>query len=239
MTSENITLSTPLFDIPYSQIPFIIAIDGLAGSGKSTLGNILSDRLGGVFFSTGLLYRAVGWLAVKQKTPLDAEEYLGELLENNEITFVKNSGKLSLLINNEIVDTETLQENVYSEAASVVARVGVVRSMLVPIQRKITEVERLVVVEGRDIGTVIFPNAQVKFFLEVDSETRVSRRQLQDPNLTSDEAKQLLQRDKRDSTRTLSPAIPAEDAILINNSNREIEGVLDEMIASIKKVVSE
>jgi len=215
-----------------------IAIDGPSGSGKSTLAKKLSAKYGFVYIDTGALYRTVGYAALIKNILPDDEQSIAKMLP--EITLemkLENGGNAVYL------DGEKMGDNIRtataSAYASAVSALPVVRKFLLDTQRKIAETEN-VVMDGRDIGTVILPNADLKFFLSANENERAKRRFLElsekGQKITLDEVKsQMNVRDKNDSTRKEAPAIPAADAIHIDNSGLTIEETVQKVSEYIEK----
>lgn len=214
----------------------VITVDGHAGSGKTTLARRLAERLGYSHFSSGLLYRGLGLLALRHGVALQDEQSLVELLSHHEVAIIADSkGKSILCIDGTVQNESEVQATDVSEASSIVSAFPAVRKALVPFQREAFPGTNIVA-EGRDMGTVIFPDAPVKFFVEVDVDTRVTRRLAQiGVSEDSEETirREIIERDKRDSERDCSPTKAAEDAVIIDNSS-SLEEVLGRMITVIQ-----
>ena len=197
----------------------IIAIDGPAAAGKSTLARRVALRLGAVYIDTGAMYRAVALWAMRSGIPLDDSHRLEALAKNASIEFV--AGDDRLLLNGEDV-TEAIRTLEVASAASEVAAVAGVRRQMVEMQREIAA-NSSVVMEGRDIGTVVFPDADVKIFLDATSEIRAQRRaeELGEKKIPFDLDRlrqQIEERDARDRNRTASPLLQAQDATYLDSS---------------------
>ena len=197
----------------------IIAIDGPAGAGKSTLARRVALRLGAVYIDTGAMYRAVALWAMRSGIPLDDSHRLEALAKNASIEFI--AGDDRLLLNGEDV-TEEIRTLEVASAASEVAAVAGVRRQMVEMQREIAA-NSSVVMEGRDIGTVVFPDADVKIFLDATSEIRAQRRaeELGEKKIPFDLDRlrqQIEERDARDRNRTASPLLQAQDATYLDSS---------------------
>ncbi len=217
----------------------VITVDGHAGSGKTTLARRLAERLGYSHFSSGLLYRGLGILALRHGVNLQDEQNLLVLLKTHDIAIVADrEGNGILTIDGTVQNEQAVQATDVSEASSIVSASAGVRKALVSFQREAFPGTNIVA-EGRDMGTVIFPDAPVKFFIEVDADTRVRRRLAQigvSENLEGAEEtirREIIERDKRDSERTCAPTKAAEDAVIIDNSSSSMEEVLERMIAVI------
>lgn len=197
----------------------IIAIDGPAGAGKSTLARRVALRLGAVYIDTGAMYRAVALWAMRSGIPLDDSHRLEALAKNASIEFI--AGDDRLLLNGEDV-TDAIRTLEVASAASEVAAVAGVRRQMVEMQRAIAA-KSSVVMEGRDIGTVVFPEADVKIFLDATSEIRAQRRaeELGEKKIPFDLDRlrqQIEERDARDRNRTASPLLQAQDATYLDSS---------------------
>jgi cytidylate kinase len=205
---------------------FIIAIDGPVGSGKSTVARRVAEMLGYTHLDSGAMYRAVGLKALRAGVPLDSPERLSELAGAARIDLVPRDGKLRVLLDGEDV-TESIRTPEVSHAASVVAVVPGVRHPMVAEQRRAGE-RGGVVMEGRDIGSVVFPHADLKIFLDASPEVRASRRQreLQEKGERMEFDRVLAevhQRDQRDRERKMSPLVRAEDAVTLDNTAMDAE----------------
>lgn len=210
----------------------IIAIDGPSGSGKSTVGKALAKRLGYLYIDTGAMYRAVALKAKEKGIVPDDEKALGELVSSIQLSFTAGDQENRLLCDGEDI-THAIRSPEMSRFASDISRNRIVREALVRMQRDLGR-QGGVVLEGRDIGTVVFPDADLKFYLDADPEERGRRRyrELIQKGMDVD-FKETLQevrtRDQNDMSRPLSPLKRAEDAILIDSTNRTIEEVVEEM----------
>jgi cytidylate kinase len=204
----------------------IIAIDGPVGSGKSTVARRVAEMLGYAHLDSGAMYRAIGLKALRDGVPLDSPERLSELAAAARIDLVPRGGKLRVLLDGEDV-TEQIRAPEVSHAASVVAVVPGVRHPMVAEQRRAGE-QGGVVMEGRDIGSVVFPHADLKIFLDASPEVRASRRQreLEEKGEPMEFAKVLAevhQRDRRDREREMSPLVRAADAVTVDNTAMDAE----------------
>ncbi|MCP9438618.1 MAG: (d)CMP kinase [Nitrospira sp.] len=214
----------------------IIAIDGPAGVGKSTVAKLLAAKLGFLYLDTGALYRAVAWKVLKEGiSPMDRER-VKELLLAISLDVQFDNGAMRVLLDGHDVTGELRTPDV-SAAASVVSAIPAVREWLLPIQRRIGE-RGSVVVEGRDIGTTIFPSAPLKFFLDADAKVRAERRHRElvaAGYVGAMEAtyQDLAGRDKQDRTRSVAPLVPAADARSIDTSDLSVEQVVERMMAAV------
>jgi cytidylate kinase len=206
-----------------------VAIDGPAGAGKSTLARRIADKLGYLYIDTGAMYRAIGLWAVRANVALSDMHRLEQLANEAHIEFVPGSG--GVLLNGEDV-TEAIRAPEIAEAASKVSMVPAVRRAMVAKQREIGE-RASVVMEGRDIGSVVFPDATVKIFLDARPEVRVERRageSLLPPEII---ARQISERDQRDRTRPESPLVQAPDAVYVDTTGLSV----DDVEAALLKII--
>ena len=219
----------------------VIAIDGFSSTGKSSISKVVADTLGLIHIDTGAMYRAITLFGLRNFKNEKQEIDLSKLLQNlNEISleFRENSGKLEIYLNGENVSKEIRTTEV-SDNVSFIAKQPEVRERLVVLQRGIAE-KQGVIMDGRDIGTVVLPNADYKFFLTASADERARRRFLELQSLgietTMGEVKQnLIERDRIDSEREISPLKQAEDAILIDNTNLNKEETIELILSYIKK----
>lgn len=219
----------------------VVAIDGFSSTGKSSISKVVADTLGLIHIDTGAMYRAITLFGLRNFKNEKQEIDLSKLLQNlNEISleFRENSGKLEIYLNGENVNKEIRTTEV-SDNVSFIAKQPEVRERLVVLQRDIAE-RQGVIMDGRDIGTVVLPNADYKFFLTASADERARRRFLELQSLgietTMEEVKQnLIERDRIDSEREISPLKQAEDAILIDNTNLNKEETIDLILSYIKK----
>ena len=220
----------------------IIAIDGPAGSGKSTSAKLIAKKLGYLYIDTGAMYRAITFLAFENGA-INDEAKIIELARNSEIKLKYNNGDLVILLNKRDVSKEIRSSdvNVY---VSNVSKISAVRKLLVEKQREMGEKGQGIVMEGRDIGTVVFPYADVKIFLTASLDTRADRRAkeyFEDGSkvIVEDIKNNLSRRDKIDSSRSDSPLIKAPDAIAIDTTSITIDDQVNLIIEQIKKVAQE
>jgi len=206
-----------------------VAIDGPAGAGKSTIARRIADKLGYLYIDTGAMYRAVGLWAVRANVALSDMHRLEQLANEAHIEFAPGSG--SVLLNGEDV-TEAIRVPEISEAASKVSLVPAVRRAMVAKQREIGE-RASVVMEGRDIGSVVFPDATVKIFLDARPEVRVERRAGESSLPPEIIARQINERDQRDRTRPESPLVQAPDAVYVDTTRLSV----DDVEAALLKII--
>jgi cytidylate kinase len=228
----------------------IIAIDGPAGAGKSTVCKILAKKLGFVYLDTGAMYRALAWavneIPTRNRIPLEPSSEqtdLARMLERIPLEFSIIEDRLEIFYNKRSL-SEELRNPEISEAASMISRTPAVRQFLVAWQRKLAEKGSSIVAEGRDTSTVVFPGADMKVFLTADLHTRAKRRfaEYADKgiNLSLEEIEeQIRQRDDADSKREHSPLRAAETAILLDTSELGIEQVVERLSEAAQNTISD
>lgn len=214
-----------------------IAIDGPASSGKSTVARRIADDLGLIYVDTGAMYRALTFEALRKNVNIKDEGALLELLKHTEITLKKRNMAQSVYLNNEDV-TEDIRKNNVTNTVSIVAAHPLVREEMVTRQQKLAE-NNGVVMDGRDIGTVVLPDSDVKIFLVASVMERAERRHKENRSkgIFSDLEqlkKDIAERDYKDSTRDTSPLKQAEDAVRIDTTKLSIE----EVVEKIKSLIS-
>lgn len=218
----------------------IIAIDGPSGAGKSTLGKMLATELGLLYLDTGAMYRAVAVAALDKGIDFTDHDGLTQVAEATKIQLVGEPDSLQVILDGRDV-TAKIRTLEVAQAASVVSTVSGVRRVMVEHQRQIgLSARNGCVLEGRDIGSVVFPNADFKFFLTAKPEARARRRFEEDlaKGLTSTYEETLAEinkRDERDVSRTDSPLFIAEDAIVIDTSELDLKEVYEQMLSSIRE----
>lgn len=221
-----------------SEAARVIAIDGPAGTGKSSVSKRLAARVGAHYLDTGAMYRAATLAVQRAGVSLDAADAIASVVSGAQIELrADGSGGSRVFLDGEDVSTPIRTDEV-TNAVSAVSAVPAVRTKMVALQR-LHAVGDFVVVEGRDIGTVVFPGAQVKIFLTATPEARALRRHRQ--NLAAGRDSDLDQvldsvnrRDHLDSTRTVSPLRPADDAVIVDTSDLSLDEVLDELTGLVK-----
>ena len=217
----------------------IIAIDGPAGSGKSTSAKLIAQKLGYLYIDTGAMYRAVTFIVLRNGIPIDNIKKIVELADDIEIQLKFVNGRTIVNVSGENI-TEEIRSKEVNSKVSEISKIEGVRTALVAKQREMRNLNNGIVMEGRDIGTVVFPNADVKIFLTADFEQRVKRRAKEfgekGIEITLNEIKDNINhRDVIDSTRTISPLKKAEDAIEIDTSKVTIEEQVSLILNEIKK----
>ncbi|MGE8431588.1 MULTISPECIES: (d)CMP kinase [Chryseobacterium] len=220
----------------------VIAIDGYSSTGKSSISKIIADKLGLIHMDTGALYRGVTWFALQHCLNEESRIDLNTLfssLDQIHLEFKNNDGTLVLYLNNEDISKE-IRSNEVSDNVSLVAKQKEVRDYLLQSQRSIAE-KGGVIMDGRDIGTVVLPNADYKFFLTASIDERTNRRFLELKGLgieaDKEQVKQnLIERDKIDSEREIAPLKQADDATVIDNSELTKEETIELILSYIKKI---
>ena len=216
----------------------IITIDGPAGSGKSTTAKNLAKALGISFLDTGATYRAVTYCALQQGADMTNDAQLAQLAKSLDLKFIETDGNLTVLCDGKDISTEIRTEAV-SRNAKFVATPASVREVLVTLQRKMGADLGSFVAEGRDQGTVVFPNADFKFYAETPADIRATRRvaQLEQAGQSVDYNQVLadiIARDKSDETREVGPLRKPDDAHIINTGKLNPQQVVDAMLAIIQ-----
>ena len=207
--------------------PPAIAIDGPAASGKSTVAKLIAKELGFTFINTGAMYRAVTWYVLQQGISPANTEAVKALLPTIPLAFGKNGAVSTVMYHGRVLNEElTLQST--NDNVSTIAAIPEVRALLVEKQREYNTAEP-VVMEGRDIGTVVFPNTPYKYFVTASEEVRAARRAAQ--GLTDS----IAERDRKDSARACAPLTKANDAQLVDTSDMSIEQVVATIAADIRK----
>ena len=214
----------------------VITVDGPAGAGKTTISRSLADRLRYRYVDTGALYRAVAYAVQREGVHPDDDDALQSLCGRLELKFMPTASGQRLLLGREDI-TDRIRTPEITMLASAVSARPAVRTYLLQVQREMGR-QKGVVFEGRDMGTVVFPDAEMKFFLDADIEIRAHRRYLQQREAVSQKPeeveKEMRRRDRNDSTRDLAPLKPAADAIVIDSTELTIEEVIASMLAHIE-----
>ena len=221
--------------------PSIIALDGPAASGKSTLGKKLADSLGYLFFDTGVMYRAITWIALQHDMNLRDEAAITQLAQNAQIDIrppSKDDGRSCDVIIGEKDVTWDMRGEEVDANVSVVSAYANVRKALSEQQRRIGMRGKVVMV-GRDIGTVVLPDADLKIYLDASAEERAKRRYNEiiargEPADYDEILRKVIERDRIDSTRAVAPLRPADDAILIDSDELDVEQVFAHVLSLCK-----
>lgn len=213
----------------------IITIDGPAGTGKTTVARKVAEKLGFSYFDTGAMYRAITYCILKKKIDLNDSDQIAALLESFRFDIRTLGNEQHYFAEGEDV-TKLIRSQEVTRFVSEVSANAAIRASLVRVQREFGK-DKNSVFEGRDMGTVVFPHAKVKFFLTARPAVRAERRYLElkdKSSLTEEEVfQELLERDHFDSTREISPLKQAEDAYLVDTSDLSLEQVIDRVIAQI------
>lgn len=217
----------------------IVAIDGPSGSGKSTVAALLAKKLGYMHLDTGAMYRAVALAAVLDNLPYDDAKGLDKLCEQIRLEMRRNDDVVSVYLNGRDV-TEEIRSPEMSLGSSAVSAVPEVRSHMVRLQREIGS-SGGIVAEGRDMGTVVFPDTSAKFYLDGSPEERARRRWLQLKEMGMDEApekvrREMDERDQNDTSREHSPLKKADDAINIDTTGMSIDQVIEKLADKVKEL---
>ena len=217
----------------------IVTIDGPAASGKSTAARLLAGRINAAFLDTGAMYRAVTLAAIRAGVDLNDERQLLDVMEKTDFQFSEKDGQMVVCIDGNDV-TERLRDETVTENARSIASVPAVRGRLVELQRKFADERAGIVTEGRDQGTVAFPNADVKFFLTADINERARRRQQElsaKGETTSRETVRTAidRRDASDRDRAVGPLRPSDDMILVDTTGLTIEQVVEKLLKHVEE----
>ncbi len=216
-----------------------IAIDGPSGSGKSTIAKAIAKKLNIVYLDTGAMFRCLGLKALKENIDISNLDMVKEMLDRTTVDIKYVDSDMKIFLDNCEV-SHLIRENEVSKMASNISAIGIVRDKLIGLQREIAQ-NNDVVLDGRDIGTVVLPNANYKFFVTADSLERAKRRHLELKNKGEIVELEILhqeieQRDFNDSNRKIAPLKCACDAIIIDTTNMTIEDVVSYVIAKIKEI---
>ena len=215
----------------------IIAIDGPSGAGKSTLGRLLARELDLLYIDTGSMYRAVAVAVIDRKVNRQDHAAVGALAEQVDVDLAGDPDELTVTLDGQDI-TDRIRGEEVTEMSYVVSTIPAVRRAMVERQREIGK--RGAVLNGRDIGTVVFPDAHIKFFLTALPQERAERRfnedRAQDPKADFEETfADMVERDRRDSTREDSPLKAADDAILVDSTGLSINEVFEKMMESVRR----
>lgn len=215
-----------------------IAIDGPAAAGKSTVAKRVAEKLSFIYVDTGAMYRALTWKAIQEGISLEDEGDLEQLLKQSDLKLVQSEQGQRVLLNGRDV-SEEIRTNEVTNQVSIVAKHKLVREEMVNRQQQLVK-EQGVVMDGRDIGTHVLPNAEVKIFMIASVEERAERRYKENvekgyPSDLEQLKEEIRKRDNLDSNRETSPLLKAEDAIELDTTSLSIDEVVDRIIAIVKK----
>lgn len=223
-------------------VQVIVAIDGPSGAGKSTVGKMLARELGYIYIDTGSMYRALGWKAVKEGVELKEGPELKELCARTDVTLKQEGGEIRVYVDGQDV-SPFIRTPEMSMAASAISAQPSVRARLLELQRQMGRGGG-VVLEGRDIGTVVFPEAKAKFYLDADPVQRAERRytelKAKGEDVSLDRIiEEVKKRDYDDSHRAIAPLKKAEDAVVVDSSHMSAEKVVRLMKGLVEKAAEE
>ena len=207
--------------------PQVIAMDGPAASGKSSVAREVAAKLGWIYVNTGNMYRAATWAVLEAGVSPENESAVLEVIEGADFQCSVESGRSVIRVNGKDVESE-LNAEAINRGVSHVAKIPQVREKLVAMQRAVGHAHPSVM-EGRDIGTVVFPDAQVKFYIDASEEVRAKRRGLQG------HADTVRERDRMDSTRKVAPLMAAADALVVDSSDLTLTEVVDRILELLRE----
>lgn len=216
----------------------VIAIDGPSGSGKSTVTKLVADKLGVLYIDTGAMFRAIALAAYEQNIDFGDENSFQNFLKSIKLEYFGSGEKLVAI--NEVDFTQKIRQHFVSELASKISSIPAVRSFLLDFQRNLVK-EKVAILEGRDIGTVVFPDAFCKIYLSASDEVRAKRRMDElttkgQTGFTFDNIlKDITERDDRDKNRSIAPLKMADDAVLIDTSELTSDEVIEKVIVTAKE----
>ena len=218
----------------------VIAIDGPAASGKSTTSKLIARRLGYLYVDTGAMYRAMTLKVLEQKIDLDDQSAIGQLARQTKISLVHINNELRVLLDGRDV-SRAIRSPQVTKSVSAISMIDSVREVMVREQRRMGT-EGGIVLEGRDIGTVVFPKADLKVYMVADVEKRASRRQKdlekQGVEVSLEDLKQeIIERDQKDSKRNISPLRKADDAIVIDTSDLTVDQQVELIVTKANSVL--
>ena len=227
-------------DVTLKLVKNIITIDGPGGVGKGTLAFSLAKKLNWNVLDSGLIYRLIGYLYLKEG--IDTSKKIISYINKSKIQLITNlnAGICEIELNDKVLGKELRNENIASKASEL-AKEKEIRNAIIKIQRDAYDPEKGLIADGRDMGTMIFPEAVLKVFLEASTEVRAERRanQLKEKGMSvimHDLLKQIQQRDEEDINRKISPLKPADDSLVIDTSNLSIKEVEEKVMENFKKL---
>ncbi len=218
----------------------VITIDGPSGSGKGTIAQLLAKQLKWHFLDSGVLYRAIGWAVLHQKISTDDQAALKKLVDTIDIKMqIADIGDEAKIMVDQQDITDDIRSEACSQMASITSAIPFVRAALLERQRQFRQMPGLVT-DGRDMGTVVFPDATIKFYLTASVEERANRRysQLKQKGKhvsLPDILRELHARDERDANRAIAPAKPADDVILVDTTSLDVNGAFQTVLQHVKK----
>jgi CMP/dCMP kinase len=217
---------------------YVVTVDGPAGSGKSTVGRLLAQKLSYVYLDTGALYRAMALKVLMASLPPDNREKIADLCGSTAIALRECDGATRIVLDGEDV-TELIRTPEISMLASTISALPEVRDALLSVQRDSAR-DGGIVAEGRDMGTVVFPGADVKFFLTASAGERSRRRWLElrdrGHKVSLEEVlREVVQRDRQDSEREIAPLRPSDDGVLVDSTGKTIDEVVEEMLGAVRR----
>ena len=227
-------------DVILKLVKNLITIDGPSGVGKGTLAFSLAKKLNWNVLDSGLIYRLTGYLCLKEE--IDTSKKIISYINKSKIQLITNlnEGTCEIKLNEKVLGNELRNENIASKASEL-AKEKEIRNAIIKIQRNAYDPEKGLIADGRDMGTIIFPEAVLKVFLQASPEVRAERRanQLKEKGMSvimHDLLEQIQQRDEEDINRTVSPLKPADDSLLIDTSNLSIKEVEEKVMENFKKL---
>lgn len=214
-----------------------IALDGPSGSGKSTTAKAVAKALDILYIDTGAIFRAFGLKTLRNGIKADDIEKIREMMRTTNVKLTYDKGNMKVFLDDEDV-SQAIRENIVSKYASDVSKLGIIRDRVIDIERE-TASSNSIIMDGRDIGTVVLPNADYKFFLTADSLTRAKRRQIDLKNKGENVDLKVLQaqiedRDYNDTHREIAPLRCAEDAVKIDTSKLKFDEVVNTILERVK-----
>ncbi len=219
----------------------VIAIDGPAASGKSTTSKLVAKDLGLLYVDTGAMYRAMTLKVLQSKIYIESEEEISHLAQNTNIRLEQNEDQVKVFLDNKDV-SKAIRSQAVTKAVSAVSSIKKVREVMVREQRRMGE-RGGIVLDGRDIGTIVFPDADLKIFMIADVKERARRRQkdleIEGENVDIERlVEEIIERDRKDSKRNISPLCKADDAIILDTSNLRITDQVEFIVKKAKEIIA-